>query len=165
MASSGIAMVACALAVASQSGDQQVSPSSTAPLVQLVEDQARAIGNFDQQMLSRLLAPDYREISPVGDVDERDAVIGFYAPANRMAGPSLRVSEIMVHQNGDMAVMSAKLTYAQPRAATAPPNASAPPERSLRAGYTARRYPDGWKLEAIQYTPIRTPPAGASPQH
>ena len=34
---------------------------------------------FDQPALEGLLAPDYLEVSPVGDVDTREEVIGFYS--------------------------------------------------------------------------------------
>ena len=34
---------------------------------------------FDQPALEGLLAADYLEVSPVGDVDTRDEVIGFYS--------------------------------------------------------------------------------------
>ena len=130
-----------------------------APLVKLIEDQAKAVTAFDQRALAALTAPDYREISPVGDVDERAAMLGFYAPANKVPAPAVDVGEVDVRRFGDMAVMSARITYTM----AAAPGIAAPPPRALRAGYVARRYGPAWKLVSAQFTPIRGAPAGAKP--
>lgn len=125
------------------------------PLVRLVEAHATAVVTFDQATLAAITAPDYVEISPVGDVDTREAMLGFYAPANKIPAPSVVVSEPTVDRFGDAAVMTARLTYTMPT----PPGADMlPPTRAMRAGYVARRVGKTWQLVSAQFTPIRTAP-------
>lgn len=44
---------------------------------------ADAQRTFDQAAMDRLLAEDYVEVSPVGDVDPRAKVLSFYTPEAR----------------------------------------------------------------------------------
>ena len=52
-------------------------------IVQLVEAFTKAQHDFDQAQLRALTADDYVEISPIGEVDPRDKMLGFYDPAKR----------------------------------------------------------------------------------
>ncbi|HEY0084040.1 MAG TPA: nuclear transport factor 2 family protein, partial [Pyrinomonadaceae bacterium] len=45
----------------------------------LVRQLAEAQKNYDAAKLDEILAPDYIEISPAGEVDSRAKVLGFYA--------------------------------------------------------------------------------------
>ena len=45
---------------------------------------------FDATQLDQLLAPDYIEISPLGEVDPRAKVLGFYAPDKKAVGSIVR---------------------------------------------------------------------------
>lgn len=98
--------------------------------------------DFDQAALTRLTAPDFVEISPVGEVDPRDKVIGFYAPEQRREAPPVTVSDRTVRRFADTAVVTARLGFGP---------------MALRAVYVARNGRDGWRLVSAQYTPIRGP--------
>lgn len=114
-----------------------------------------AEAQFDLDALESVLDPQFVEISPLGEVDERDKVLSFYTPDQKVATPPMRFDPYVVRQHGDFAVMSTRATVdigGQTRAIT--------------IGLTARRDADGWKLLSAQYTAFRpkiAPPADAKP--
>lgn len=118
-----------------------------APLRALVERFENARTQFDPATLGDTLAPDYEEISPVGDVDSRTQVMGYYAPEAKRPAPPMTTSEMLVRTHGPLALVTARRSVALPNGAS----------RSLRARYVARLDGGAWKLMSAQYTPI--PPA------
>ncbi|MBB4153832.1 hypothetical protein GGQ80_001738 [Sphingomonas jinjuensis] len=107
-----------------------------------VDGYVAAQRDFDQAALTRLTAPDFVEISPVGEVDPRDKVIGFYAPDKKREAPPVTVTEKTVRRFGATAIVTIRLGYGP---------------MGLRGVYVARADKDGWRLVSAQYTPIRTP--------
>lgn len=93
-----------------------------------------------------MLDPHFVEISPLGQVDEHDAVLSYYAPEKKVAAPPMTLDQIEVRTSGTAATISARLRYAM-----------AGHDMALRVGATARETPQGWILLSAQYTPI--PPA------
>ncbi len=104
---------------------------------------------FDPAALAATLAPGYEEISPVGTVDPRAAVLGFYAPAARRPAPAMTADDTVVRADGDMALVTRRQSFTLPGGVT----------RSIRVRYVARRAGGRWQLLSAQYTPI--PPASA----
>lgn len=137
-------LLGAAPAVAAENGE--------AALTRLVDEFTRAQRDFDQAALRRLTTADYLEISPVGDVDTRDEMIGFYAPDKKRPAPELAVSERSVRRNGDTGMVVAKLRFAVPG-----PDGTRR-DVAMRASFVARRSGEGWKLAGAQYTPIPTRP-------
>ena len=133
----------------------QSSNAQDAPLVRLIEAQANAVVAFDQKTLAGITARDYQEVSPVGDIDQRAAMLGFYAPENEVPSPRVTVGETTVRRMGSIALMTARITYTMP---AAPGSSASLPSRALRGGYVARRVGGDWKLVSAQFTPIRTTP-------
>lgn len=119
-------------------------------LTRLVASFMQAQRDYDPAALGRLLAPDYVEVSPIGDVDTREEVLSFYAPEKKRSAPVMTVSEQLVHRQGDGAVMLAKLGF------TAPGPGGTARNVALRASFVARRHGREWKLMAVQYTPMRS---------
>lgn len=105
--------------------------------------------SFDQSALRELTDENYVEVSPIGDVDTREAMLGFYAPSKREEAPALTVSEANVRSLGDTAIVIAKVSFGAPGGAPGS-------EVSMRATFVARRISGHWKLNSLQYTPIRT---------
>ncbi|WP_379654919.1 nuclear transport factor 2 family protein [Pseudoxanthomonas sp. UC19_8] len=105
--------------------------------------------DFDLDRLRQVLDASFVEISPLGQVDEHDAVLSFYAPDKKVAAPPVTMDEVVVRAHGDAAVLSAQLHYVVGERAMA-----------MRLGATAKRTPQGWVLVSAQYTPIKanTPP-------
>jgi hypothetical protein len=118
-------------------------------VLQLVEAFTRAQHDFDQARLRALTTDDYMEISPIGEVDPRDKMLGFYDPAKKVDGPAMTVSDTTVRMVGrDVSIAVTKISYSLP--ANDGPRAVA-----MRAVFVARRDGLTWKLASAQYTPIR----------
>ncbi|MGE0864101.1 MAG: NAD(P)H-dependent oxidoreductase [Vicinamibacterales bacterium] len=122
-------------------------------LLGVVQGLADAQRTFDQKAMDRLLADDYIEVSPVGDVDTRDEVLGFYAPEARGKGPqpsSVVLDEPSIRVHGDHAVVIVRETInidagGTPRAVT------------LRVTAQLRRQANAWRIASVQYTPVPPP--------
>ncbi len=123
------------------------APKPSASVEALVDrfDAARAA--FDPAALATTLADDYVEISPVGTVDSRAAVLGFYTPDHRNPAPAMRQDERVVRVTGSFATVTELKLLTLPGGSV----------RAIRVGYVARRAGGGWRLISAQYTPI--PPA------
>ncbi|SEM78720.1 protein of unknown function [Sphingomonas gellani] len=129
-----LALVATAPAMA--------APGDEAAVSRLTDAFVAAQRGFDQAALARLTAPGYVEISPLGDVDARDRMLGFYAPDKKRDSPPLILTERSVRLYGDTAVETARLAFGP---------------AAMRATYVAHRQGREWVLISAQFTPIRTP--------
>jgi ketosteroid isomerase-like protein len=106
--------------------------------------------NFDQRQLDVILADDYIEISPVGEVDPRAKVLSFYAPDKKVAeAPAAALDEITTRVYGETAVTVARLTYQM----KSPDGVAV--TRSMRCVFVTRSVDRKWKLVSTQYTAIR----------
>ncbi|MGX5729416.1 nuclear transport factor 2 family protein [Pseudoxanthomonas beigongshangi] len=110
---------------------------------------------FDVPALDEVLAPDYVEVSPVGDVDTRSEVLGFYAPEARaqmlakgVEPISATLGEPQVHVDGDHARIIA-LNTARLRIQ------GAEQEKQLRTVFEFRRIKGQWRLASATYVPVR----------
>lgn len=104
---------------------------------------------FDQAGLDRIFTADYIEISPAGEFDPREKVLGFYKAEARPVArtiPATDVSEVSIRNYGKFAIVIAMLTY------TVSPTI---PPRSIRATFVCRREKGTWKIASSQYTGIR----------
>ncbi len=126
------------------------SPDAAA-IERLVERFNTARTDFDAAALADTLDPEYQEISPVGDVDDRVKVLGFYRPEDRRPAPPMQGSERQIVVRGATGIETERrtITMTRPDGTTV--------TRSIRVRYVAMRAPNGWKLVSAQYTPI--PPA------
>lgn len=147
------AMPADAMPIAPFPDNIRQQPPEQQALVTLVGDFVHAQLAFDVPRLTALTTADYLEISPVGEVDGREKMLGFYAPANKTSAPSIEVLEPLVRIFGDTAIIVVRLSYTMSvpgRAPDQPPRVMA-----LRASFVARRDAGRWKLASAQYTGIR----------
>ncbi len=120
-----------------------VSPGSSADLEALARAYVQAQFSFDQQAIRDLTAPTFVEISPKGEVDERDKVISFYAPEKRTNAPSYTISNAKVRTTNDTAVVTQTITIGE-----------SPRTISLSQGLTAAYVRGKWKITSSQTTPI-----------
>ncbi len=123
-------------------------------LTVLVKRMTEAQSKFDPATLDKIYASDFIEISPIGEVDPRDKVLGFYKPEAKPPGemPSVTTDEFVIRTYGNFAVVIVRLTYAP--AATTP---AARPPFSIRAMVVCRKEKGVWKIASTQYTGIRPP--------
>lgn len=109
--------------------------------------------NYDAGKLDEILAPDYVEISPAGEVDSRAKVLGFYAPERKSAQQgemlSYGLDEITSRIYGDTAIIVARLpfTIKTPDGQTV--------SRAFRCTFVCRKWRGKWRVASAQYTGIR----------
>ena len=103
----------------------------------------------DPTALTKTLAPDYQEISPVGEVDAREKVLGFYAPELKRPAPAMTSEPLVIQSRGDVAIVTTRKSFSLPGGAV----------RSVRVRYVVERGAGKWLMVSAQYTPI--PPAKA----
>lgn len=107
---------------------------------------------YDVKVLDSLLTADYIEISPLGEFDPRDKMLGFYAPEQRPKVDmkvSVEDTEYSIRVRDKHAIVIARLNYA-----VTVDGKPAPP-RSLRATYLMEKQKSGWKIASAQYTGVR----------
>lgn len=114
---------------------------------------------FDLKALDALLAPDYVEVSPIGDVDERAEVLGFYTPqarAQMLAGGmeplSVKLDQARVRVYGDQAIVIARDT-----ATLRIKDASQ--QVGMRVLFHFRKLGGKWLLQSSQFTSLKLAPA------
>ncbi|GGE96148.1 nuclear transport factor 2 family protein [Sphingomonas prati] len=138
----GVAAVAPVAPVAA------VAPADTA-LLMVVDAFEKARLGFDAAAIAATITADYVEVSPVGEVDPREKMLGFYAPDKRQPVPAMTTSELSVRRRGDTAIVLSKVTYRM-----AGPD-GAMRDRSMRVGYALRREGGRWLIASAQATPMR----------
>ena len=132
----------------------QTRSRDDAALKSLVTQMADAQTAFDAGSLDRILTADYIEISPVGEFDPREKVLGFYKPELKPPAnvvPKVELSEFSIRSYGKFAIVIVKLTY------TPTMDGKAMPPRSMRATFVCRQEKGAWKIASAQYTGIRPP--------
>lgn len=132
-----------ALSIASTASAQNLEVQS------LIDRFEAARIQHDPASLTKILAADYEEISPVGEVDAREKVLGFYAPELKRPAPAMTSEPLAIRSRGDVAVITTRKSFTFPGGAA----------RSVRVRYVAERAAGRWLLVSAQYTPI--PPAKA----
>ena len=115
-----------------------------------------AVRRNDASAIERLLASDYIEVSPLGQVDKRAQVLGFYrvaaaAQTGQSSGPGkVVVDELGVRTYGDVAVAvvgeSFKLSVA-----------GKPVARPMRSTLVWHQSGGSWKLVSSHHTMVRPP--------
>ena len=135
-------------AASARAADPAVEKELTAAAKAVLEAQIR----FDQKALDALLAPDYVEVSPLGDVDERAEVLSFYTPEARaqmlaagMEPLSTKIEDSRIRVYGDQAIVIAKDTAALKVKGVAE-------ERSMRMLFHFRKFAGKWLLQTMQVT-------------
>ena len=142
-----LAPLASSLLLLGACASPPVPPAGQAPQLQaLARDYVQAQFAFDQAAIARLTAPQFVEVSPKGEVDEREAVIGFYAADRKTAAPPLAVVDQKVRVSGSTAVITQTLELgASPRKMRM--------TQALSAHWDGQR----WQLTSSQTTPVPSP--------
>ena len=131
-------------------GSAQNNQAADAPVLALVTVFSAARAQFDAKALDALLTSDYIEVSPVGEVDRRQEVLGFYAPSKATPAPPMTLGTDDVRRYGDIVVVVGSVNYAIPG-----PNGTTV-KRTMRVTYVARRVARHWLMASTQYTAVRS---------
>ena len=111
-------------------------------LKSLAESYVTAQFTFDQRLLESITTPQFVEISPKGEIDERAEVISFYAPEKKVASPPFAITDVKVRKNGNVAFISQVINLTL-----------GPREVKMTEGLSAIKTEQGWKLVSSQTTP------------
>jgi hypothetical protein len=79
--------------------------------VKLVEKQIHAQLAFDADMLEKILDDSYFEVSPVGEIDSKNKVLGFYSNENKKPSPEASLQNVNVRVYQQFAVVIAELVF------------------------------------------------------
>lgn len=127
---------------------QEAAPQQQ--LLKLVQAYTEAQRDFEPSKIDAIVTRDFYEVSPIGEVDPREKVLGFYLPANKREAPTMEVSEPSIQVFGNTGTILVKLS------GSATVNAEKR-NFAFRAGYVAVNEGGKWKLASAQYTGIRPP--------
>lgn len=117
-------------------------------VLDLVRQQAEAQRLFDVNKLKDLTAENYIEVSPRGEVDPREKMLGFYAPSNKVEAPVMKIEEPQVRILGDTAIVISRLNFSM--------NAQGKTQNfSMRATHVAQKIGTAWKLVSAHYSNIK----------
>ena len=119
----------------------------------LLKQMTDAQAAFDAPALDRIFTADYIEISPAGEFDPRDKVLGFYKPSAKppvgTMTVTLNITDHSIRTYDKFAVVIARLDY------TINNGGSVPMPRSMRITAVMRKEKGAWKIASTQYTGIR----------
>jgi len=122
-------------------------------LKSLVKQMTDAQSNYDAATLDKILTVDYIEISPVGEFDPREKVLGFYKPELKPPADKMTVTteatEFSIRVYDKFAVVITRFNY------TMTSDGKPLPPRSIRATIVCKKEKGAWKIASAQYTGIR----------
>jgi hypothetical protein len=125
----------------------ETSSAESASLVSLATAFIEAQTHFNLPALRALTSEQFVEISPLGDVDPREKMLGFYVrDTPPPLPPVVQIEEPQVRVFGDSAIVTVKLSLivnGQPR--------------NMRDNFVAHKEGAQWKLMSVQHTPMRPP--------
>jgi uncharacterized protein (TIGR02246 family) len=131
----------------------QSANTTDGELLEVVKALADAQRTFDQSAMTRLLTDDYVEVSPIGDVDLRAEVLGFYTPEARAKAPQLRsvqIDEPHLRVYGDQAMVIVRQTM---NVETGDSTRAV----VMRVSLHLRKVDGRWRISSAQFTPIPPP--------
>jgi ketosteroid isomerase-like protein len=150
----GAALAAAAGAPRALALAQDTLPADAVPAQ--VRRYFEAVKTNDVAVLESLLAQDYVEVSPLGQVDKRAQVIGFYrAAAKAQTGQASELAEVAVDElsvrvYGDVAVAVVGESFKMNVAGK-------PVARPMRSTLVWHRLGGAWTLVSSHHTTIRPP--------
>ncbi len=139
--------LALALSATMHAGATGVAPADA--VQDLVRRHVDAQRTFDVAALKTITADNYVEVSPVGEMDSREKMLGFYAE-KKSESPTVQVEEQTTRLFGDTAIVVAKLAYSMNVGGQARSFA-------MRATFVAQKAGANWKMLSTHYTAIRPP--------
>ena len=124
-------------------------------LKSLVKQFTNAQQNYQPDALDKILTADYIEISPVGEFDPREKVLGFYKPELKPPAGKVTIvtetTDFSIRVYGKFAVVITRINY------TITSEGKPLPPLSIRATIVCKKEKGAWKIASAQYTGIRPP--------
>ena len=124
-------------------------------VIAIVKQAVAAQENYDPATLEKIYASDYIEISPKGEIDEREKAIGFYkvpdVEAAKAKTPKYILDEFKVRHYKNYAMVISRFSIGFKNDAT-----KAPSPVGLVV-YALRKEKGEWKIYSAQFTPFPPP--------
>jgi ketosteroid isomerase-like protein len=133
----------------------QTQGKEDAKLMALVRQMIDAQTSYQPDALNKIFASDYIEISPVGEFDPREKVLGFYKPEMKpdpsKMSATVEATDFSIRSYDKFAIVITRLNFTRiVEGRTLPPI-------SMRATIVCRKEKGEWKIASVQYTGIRPP--------
>lgn len=139
----------CSLAFA------QTQNKDDAKLTALVKQMTDAQAAYNAEVLDKIFASDYIEISPIGEFDPREKVLGFYKPEMKpdpsKMSATVEATDFSIRSYDKFAIVITRLNF------TRTIGGKTLPPISMRAMVVCRKEKGEWKIASVQYTGIRPP--------
>lgn len=139
-----IATACLLMGVAAQSQAQAQAQTASDPL-SLVKAHLKAQIDFDADTLKAITHTAYVEISPAGELDEREKMLSFYAPEKKKSAPNVGMSDIVTRDFGDTKLIVVTLNYEMKIQEQIR-------KFSMQASYLSCKENGEWKICSVQYT-------------
>lgn len=124
-------------------------------LIAVIKKAAEAQENYDPITLDKIYASDYIEISPKGEIDEREKAIGFYKVDDvekaKSRTPRYILDDFKVRNYGKYAMIISRFSFAFKN------DLSKPPTPVGLVLYGLRKEKGVWKIYSAQFTPFPPP--------
>jgi uncharacterized protein (TIGR02246 family) len=158
MFKNSVLIIIFVVAAASQTFPQK---SDEAVFKSLIKQMTDAQSAYDAAALDRIFSSDYIEISPAGEFDPREKVLGFYKPELKpdagKTSVAVEATDYSIRNYEKTAIVVTRLNFL----ITSDGKQAAP--RSMRATVVFRKENGSWKIASTQYTGIRPAPTAAKP--
>lgn len=126
-----------------------------AEVIAVAKQAIAAQENYDPATLEKIYASDYIEISPLGEIDEREKAIGFYKVADvekeKARTPRYILGDFKVRHYGKFAMVISKFSIGSKK------DLQRPPSPVGIALYGLRKEKGVWKIYSLQLTPFPPP--------
>ena len=139
-----ILMMVCGITSFSKlaSAQEKIDP------VKLVERHIKAQAEFDQATITAITHSKFVEISPKGELDEREKMLSFYSADKKVKAPAMSIEQISQRDFGDTQFVVMALSYQiavqdQVR------------QFKMRASFVTCKENQELKICSAQYTPMR----------
>lgn len=124
-------------------------------LINVIKKAVEAQENYDPITLDKIYASDYIEISPKGEIDEREKAIGFYKVEDlekaKSRTPRYILDEFKIRNYGKYAMIISRFSIAFKN------DMSKPPTPVGLVLYGLRKEKGAWKIYSAQFTPFPPP--------
>ena len=125
-------------------------------VIAVAKQAAAAQENYDPATLDKIYASDYIEISPKGEIDEREKAIGFYKVEDvetaKSKTPRYILDEFKVRHYGKFAIVITKFSLGSKT------DASQKPREVGLIVYALRKEKGAWEIYSAQFTPFPPSP-------
>ena len=124
-----------------------------AALQDLARQMINAQGAFDVAALEKITTADYIEISPLGEFDPREKMLGFYKPELKPESVEVKnsVDEFSVRNYGEFGIVIVRFNF------SVLADGKTVLQRSMRVTYVCRKEKGIWKIASGHYTGIQAP--------